>query len=162
MLVCHTGLLLHILLTGGVQGEDHTTGGSVGGDSHESLVGGDHGDDQSLVFGGDMTETLEDFDSEPSDLDPLDLDPLDLPDLLDGGDSTVVDGGDQCSTGVETSSGSCGADHQCFSEAGGGSMGGGSHSGSGGASHSGSGGAFHSGSGGAFHSGSGGAFHSGS
>ena len=152
MLVCHTGLLLHILLTGGVQGEDHTTGGSVGGEYHESLVGGDHGDGQSLVSGGDMTDSLEDFDSEPleplepSDLDPLDLDPLDLPDLLDGGDSTVVDGGDQCSTGVETSSGSYGADHQCSSGAGGGSMGGASHFGSGGDFHSGSGGAFQSGS----------------
>ena len=105
-------------------------GGSVGGDSHESLVGGDHGDGQSLVSGGDMTETSEDFDLDPLDLDPLDLDPLDLPAMLDGGDSTGVDGGDQCSTGVDTSSGSCGADHQCSS----------------GASHSGSGGAFHSGS----------------
>ena len=139
MLVCHTGLLLHILLTGGVQGEGQKMGGSVGGDSHESLVGGYHGDGHSLVSGGDMSETLEDFDLEPLDLDPLDLDPFDFP---DGGDSTGVDGGDQCSTGVEISSGSCGADHQCSS----GSVGGGSHSGSGGASHSGSRGASHSGS----------------
>ena len=83
MLVCHTGLLLHILLTGGVQGEDHTTGGSVGGEYHESLVGGDHGDGQSLVSGGDMTDSLEDFDSEPLEpLEPSDLDPLDLDDNL--------------------------------------------------------------------------------
>ena len=92
MPVCHTGLLLHTLLIGGVQGELQEMGGSVGGDSHESLVGGDHGDGQSLVSGGDMTETSEDFDLDPLDLDPLDLDPLDLPAMLDGGDSTGVDG----------------------------------------------------------------------
>ena len=55
LLACHIGLLLglHIFLSEGVQGlAQLSVGHSVAGESHKSIVGGDHGDDQSLLSGG--------------------------------------------------------------------------------------------------------------
>jgi hypothetical protein len=69
----------HIFLSEGVQAVAQlSVGHPVAGDSHKSIVGGDHGDDQSLLSGGGTEENLDDLD-DLDDLDPLDpLDDLDV------------------------------------------------------------------------------------